>query len=182
MRVTEVAKREQVMGNIQRNSTKLQELQMQMASGQRLNRPSDDPMGAVKMQDIVTKLSSNEQLRSNLAENISFLERSELELGQMLEILGKVRTLTLSQSGSDSNDESRLMTARELSALRKGLLDAGNAREGKLYVFSGVKSLTPPLKKNSPHQPAKVETTSILQQDIRELLDVSQFRAQFDGH
>ncbi|MAU06857.1 MAG: hypothetical protein CL919_03135 [Deltaproteobacteria bacterium] len=74
------------------------------------------------------------------------------------------------------------MTARELSALRKGLLDAGNAREGKLYVFSGVKSLTPPLKKNLPHQPAKVETTGILQQDIRELLDVSQFRAQFDGH
>mgnify|MGYP001962753573 FL=1 len=182
MRVTEVAKREQVMGNIQRNSAKLQELQMQMASGQRINRPSDDPMGAVKMQDIVTKLSTNEQLRGNLAENVSFLERSELELGQMLEILGKVRTLTLSQSGSDSNDESRLMTARELSALRKGLLDAGNAREGKLYVFSGVKSLTPPLKKNLPHQPAKVETTGILQQDIRELLDVSQFRAQFDGH
>ena len=60
MRVTEVAKREQVMGNIQRNSAKLQELQMQMASGQRINRPSDDPMGAVKMQDIVTKLSTSE--------------------------------------------------------------------------------------------------------------------------
>ena len=77
MRVTEVAKREQVMGNIQRNSAKLQELQMQMASGQRINRPSDDPMGAVKMQDIVTKLSTNEQLRGNLAENVSFLERSD---------------------------------------------------------------------------------------------------------
>ena len=182
MRVTEVAKREQVVGNIQRNSAKLQELQMQMASGQRISRPSDDPMGAVKMQDIVTKLSTNEQLRLNIAENVSFLERSELELGQMLEILGKVRTLTLSQSGSDSNDESRLMTARELNALREGLFDAASAREGKLYVFSGVKSLTPPLRKNSPLQPAKVETRSILQQDIRELLDISQFRAQFDGH
>ena len=72
MRVTEVAKREQVMGNIQRNSAKLQELQTQMASGQRINRPLDDPMGAVKMQDIVTKLSTNEQLRGNLAENVSF--------------------------------------------------------------------------------------------------------------
>jgi len=95
--------------------------------------------------------------------------------------LGELRILAISQSGSDSNEESREMVAREFSAARKTLFDAGNAREGKLYVFSGIKSLSPALEKNGIYQPAKVEKGGVEQKDIRELLDVTQFRAQFEG-
>ena len=73
------------------------------------------------------------------------------------------------------------MVAREFSAARRNLFDIGNSREGKRYLFSGIKSLTPALKKNGIFQPAKVEKKGIFQKDIREILDVSQFRAQFEG-
>jgi len=73
------------------------------------------------------------------------------------------------------------MVAREFSVARKTLFDTGNAREGKLYLFSGIKSLSPALKKNGIFQPAKVEKSGVTQKDIRELLDVKQFRAQFEG-
>jgi flagellin-like hook-associated protein FlgL len=96
-------------------------------------------------------------------------------------MLGQIRTLALSQSGSDSNEETRQMVAREFSAASRTLFDIGNAREGKLYLFSGIKSLSPALKKNGIFQPAKVEKKEISQKDIRELLDVKQFRAQFEG-
>ncbi len=182
MRVTENSRRDQVLNNIQKTSSRLQETQMQMATGQRLNRPSDDPIGAATMQDIVTKISSSEQLILNLQEHRNWLERSELELNHIQEMMTRVRTLALSQSGSDANEESRQMTAREIAAIRESMFDAGNAKEGKLYLFSGVKSLTEPLVKNSPIQPAKVETKNIIQQDIRDVLDVSQFRANFEGH
>ena len=64
---------------------------------------------------------------------------------------------------------------------RKTLFNTGNAREGKLYLFSGIKSLSPALKKNGIFQPVKVEKSGVTQKDIRELLDVKQFRAQFEG-
>jgi flagellin-like hook-associated protein FlgL len=48
-------------------------------------------------------------------------------------------------------------------------------------LFSGIKSLSPALKKNGIFQPVKVEKSGVLQKDIRELLDVKQFRAQFEG-
>jgi flagellin-like hook-associated protein FlgL len=64
---------------------------------------------------------------------------------------------------------------------RKTLFNTGNAREGKLYLFSGIKSLSPALKKNGIFQPVKVEKSGVSQKDIRELLDVKQFRAQFEG-
>lgn len=181
MRVTEVTKRDHVVDNIQRSSGKLQDIQIQMASGRRLNKTSDDPIGAARSQDIVTTISSQQQLLRNIDENIGWLQRTEQEIANINEVLGQVRTLALSQAGSDSNQDTRQMVARELSAARKSIFDSGNAREGKLYLFSGIKSLTPALKKNGVFQPAKVEKSGVAQKDIRELLDVKQFRAQFEG-
>ena len=182
MRVTEVTKRDHVVDNIQRSSGKLQDIQVQMATGRRLNKTSDDPIGAARSQDIVTTMSSQKQLLQNVDDNIAWLLRSEIEIGSINEMLGQVRTLALSQSGSDSNEETRQIVAREFSAVSKTLFDTGNAREGKLYLFSGIKSLSPALEKNGIFQPAKVEKKGITQKDIRELLDVKQFRAQFEGY
>jgi len=181
MRVTEVTKRDHVVDNIQRSSGKLQDIQIQMATGRRLNKTSDDPIGAARSQDIVTTMSSQKQLLQNVEDNIGWLQRSELEIGGINEMLGQIRTLALSQSGSDSNEETRQMVAREFSAASRTLFDIGNAREGKLYLFSGIKSLSPALKKNDIFQPAKVEKKEVTQKDTRELLDVKQFRAQFEG-
>ena len=149
MRVTEVTKRDHVVDNIQRSSAKLQEIQIQMATGRRLNKTSDDPIGAARSQDIVTTMSSQNQLLQNIDDNVAWLQRSELEISSINELLGQMRTLAISQSGSDSNVESRQMVAREFSAARKTLFDIGNAREGKLYLFSGIKSLSPALKNSS---------------------------------
>jgi len=181
MRVTEVTKRDHVIDNIQRSSGKLQDIQVQMATGRRLNKTSDDPIGAARSQDIVATMSSQKQLLQNVEDNIAWLQRSELEISGINEILGQIRTLALSQSGSDSNEETRQMVAREFSTARKTLFDTGNAREGKLYLFSGIKSLSPALKKNDIFQPAKVDKKGVVQKDIRDLLDVNQFRAQFEG-
>ena len=181
MRVTEVTKRAHVVDNMQKSSGKLQDIQIQMASGMRLNKTSDDPIGAARSQDIVTTISSQKQLLQNIDDNIAWLQRSELEIGHINEVLGQIRTLAISQAGSDSNEESRQMVAREFSIARKILFDSGNAREGKLYLFSGIKSLSPALKKNGIFQPAKVEVGGVVQKDIRELLDVKQFRSQFEG-
>ena len=181
MRVTEVTKRDHVVDNMQKSSGKLQDIQIQMASGRRLNKTSDDPIGAARSQDIVTTISSQKQLLQNIDDNIAWLQRSELEIGHINEVLGQIRTLAISQAGSDSNEESRQMVAREFSIARKILFDSGNAREGKLYLFSGIKSLSPSLKKNGIFQPAKIEVGGVVQKDIRELLDVKQFRSQFEG-
>ena len=182
MRVTEVSKREQVLENIQKTSARLQDAQIQMATGQRINKPSDDPIGTAKMQDIVSTMSAQEQHLRNITDNIASLQHAEKEITHMTELLGRAKTLAISQSGSDANEESRMMVAREFAALRESLFDAGNSRNGKLYLFSGLKSLSPALKKNSMIQPAKVETRGIIQKDIRDLIDIDQYRAVFEGH
>lgn len=182
MRVTETIKRDQVLGTIQRNAQKLQDLQLEMSTGQRINKPSDDPVGATMAQDIVTNISKQRQRLANLSDSISWLERSEVELEKINEFLNNARTLAMSQATSSANEDTRKVTAGEISDIRDALFDAGNARESKLYIFSGVKSLTPALKKNYILQPAKLETDKIVQSDIRDLVDVTKFQAQFEGY
>ena len=63
----------------------------------------------------------------------------------------------MSQSTSSANEDTRNATAGEIKDIRDALFDAGNARSGKLYLFSGIKSLTPAIKHNHILQPAKVE-------------------------
>ena len=80
MRVTEVTKRDHVVDNIQRSSGKLQDIQVQMATGRRLNKTSDDPIGAARSQDIVTTMSSQKQLLQNVEENIAWLQLSLIHI------------------------------------------------------------------------------------------------------
>lgn len=181
MRVTESTKRDNVLGNIQKNSSRLQDLQTKMATGQKINRTSDDPVGATILQDIHTNITRKEQMARNIDTNISWLERCEVELGHLGELLTKARTLVVSQAGDSASYESRVTVAQELRSIRQALIDAGNAKNGKLYLFSGTKTLTKPLRINNPIQDAKVVTQGVEQEDVGQLLDVQQFKATFDG-
>ena len=181
MRIAEITKRESVMGSIQKNAQHLKTLQTELSSGQRINRTSDDPIGATIVQDVITTISNKEQLQQNLQHNIEWLERNEVELSHMSELLMKGKQLVLSQAGSSSSPESRKITAQELRDLRDSLMQAGNTKSGKLFLFSGTKTLTEPLQFANHLQPAKVQTEDIVQKDVAKLLNVDQFQAQFEG-
>ena len=67
MRVTDLTKQTAILRNIQSNAERLQTLQETMASGRRINRLSDDPIGAVQAQDFRTKLSFFDMLKHIMA-------------------------------------------------------------------------------------------------------------------
>ena len=81
MRVTETIKRDQVLGNIQRNAQKLQDLQLEMATGQRINKPSDDPLGATMAQDRLATEESNMFLKLVIYTDAGFPHQAAAGLG-----------------------------------------------------------------------------------------------------
>ncbi len=182
MRVTDITKRTHVVDNMQKNSKHLKMLQGEMATGKKINKTSDDPIGATIVQDIVTTISRNDQIVKNIDTNIAWLERNEVELNHAAELMEQAKVLALSQANDTATLESRAIVAQELRAIREALLDVANARIGKLYLFSGTQTFTQPLRVNHPIQEAKVSLTEVPQKDVAELLDVTQFRAQFEEH
>lgn len=181
MRVTDLTKQTAVVRNIQNNADHLQNLQETMSSGRRINKLSDDPVGATQALDYRTKLSFFDMLKRITKQTFTWLDRTEAELGHVGDLLQRAKTLVLAQSNDTADASSRAVTAEEVTDIIDALYQAGNAKLGKVYIFSGSKTLTQPLEKGDEVQPATIRTDA-LASDEQFLLDPNQFVAQFDGY
>lgn len=180
MRVTDLTKQASVLRNVQKNSNKLQELQENMSSGRRINKLSDDPIGATQAQDFRTKISFFDMLQEVTSQTFTWLDRSEAELSHIGDLLGRTKVLVLA-AANDSNDEAgRRVTAEEVQDIIETLQQSGNAKIGKVYIFSGSKTLTRPLQEGSAIHSALVSTDN-LDSDLQFLLEAGQFEAEFEG-
>lgn len=182
MRVTDLTKQNAVLNNVQRTSERVQQLQDNMASGKRINKLSDDPVGAAQVQDYRTKLSFFDTIRHNVKQNFVWLDRTETELSHMAELLGRTKSLVLQQINETSDPSSRRVTAVELQDMTRALINSGNTKIGKVHLFSGSRTLTPPLETNDAVQPARVSTEN-LADDLKFLVETEPFeQARFEGY
>lgn len=156
MRVTDLTKQNTVTQNIQKAEQQLQSLQGDISSGKRITKISDDPVGATQAQDFRTRISFMGTLQRNIRDDFVWLDRTEAEITDISEKLRRTKTLILAQANASGDDASRRVTAQEIEALLDGMINAGNSKIGKLYIFSGSKTFTKPLEANPGRQPAQM--------------------------
>ena len=156
MRVTEVTKHTAVQNNLNKTSEVLQDTLVGVSNGKILNKPSDDPVGAAKVQDFRTSINHSKTLEKNISADKVWLSSSEETIKQITDALMHVKELALEGSNGASTREHRESLAGEIKLITKDLMDLGNKREGKLYVFSGTKTFTKPLEMNPEIQVADV--------------------------
>ena len=73
MRVTNNMMNNQVVFNLQRSLQSFMNLQTQMSSGKRINKPSDDPVGTLRDLDYRTELSKISQYQDNVSQGQNWL-------------------------------------------------------------------------------------------------------------
>ncbi len=180
MRVTDLTKQNAVLRNVGNNSVRVQELQETMASGKRINKLSDDPIGATQVQDYRTKLSFIDRVKQNIRNNFTWLDRTDAELDHVGALLARAKSLMLAQANASSDSATRKVTAEEIKDIIENLVNAGNAKATKVYLFAGSKTFTQPLVANGAAQDAVIDVNQI-PLDQRFLLDPEQFAAKMDG-
>ncbi len=157
MRVTELTKHNAVNKNLNTNSEELQELMIGMSNGKVLNKPSDDPVGAAKVQDFRTSINHSKTLEKNISADKVWLNSNEETVKQIVETLMHVKELALDGANGASTAENRSVLAHEIELITNDLIKLGNKKEGKLYVFSGTKTFTKPLSVNEKVVEPKVK-------------------------
>jgi flagellar hook-associated protein 3 FlgL len=180
MRVTDLTKQTAVVRNIQNNSDHLQNLQETMSSGRRINRLSDDPVGATQALDYRTKISFFDMLQRITQQTFTWLDRSEAELQHIGELLDHTKQLALAQANDSADSASRRVTGQEVQDITDALVQAGNSKLGKIYIFSGSKTLTQPLLEGDEGQAAQVNMQN-LDSDVKFLVSDEQFQGRFQG-
>lgn len=127
----------QMMLNLNRNAQKMNNTQLQMATGRKINKPSDDPVGITYALRYRAELSSNEQYKKNVDNAISWLDFNDTVLDQTGSVLQKVRELSV-QAATGSNPQSALDSIKEeMSQLKEQLIDIANSKLKGKYVFNG---------------------------------------------
>jgi flagellar hook-associated protein 3 FlgL len=147
VRISDKMNQNQILNNIQKNRTELSNLQNQAATMKRINKPSDDPIGAAKALQNRTENKSLEQFDRNILFARSFLENSESTLSQLSEAVVRAKELAM-QGANDTNGEiPRQMISEEVSQIYNSVVEMSNRRFGERYIFGGYQTTEPPFTK-----------------------------------
>ena len=123
---------------------KMEDLQLKGATLKEIVRPSDNPIGNIRILEIDSKMADNVQYTKNADYalfNLSFTERA---LEQLAEILGRVKEVAISMASSTYNEVNRQHVNNEVRQLREQILSIANRRVGHRFIFGGFKTLGKP--------------------------------------
>ncbi|MBX5476989.1 MAG: flagellar hook-associated protein FlgL [Clostridia bacterium] len=144
MRVTSSMVYEQVIGDIRRSQTRLARLQEQMASGRRVNRPSDDPSGIQYGLELSHGLAQNERYLANAQDAQDRLDTTDQALASIGDIILRARQLAIKGSDSSLPLSAHQALATEVRQLRDQLVDTANAEMAGRFLFAGSADDTKP--------------------------------------
>ena len=132
----------QFTNSLSKNLSKLGKSQMQLSSGKRLTKPSDDVIAARGAMAYKVSINKIEQFNRNIDEGMSMLGLTENQLSASLNILNRARELAVAESNDTATAETREMTSYEIQNLFNELTGIGNTKLKNRYIFSGYLSST----------------------------------------
>jgi len=120
--------------------------QKRVATGRRIEQPSDDPVGSVHALALRGQLQQIDQYGRNIREARMFLQATEQAFADIGEILHRTRQI-VTQGANDTNDaNAREALIQEIREIKRRLLQIGNQRpDGERYLFSGQTVHTAPI-------------------------------------
>ncbi|NIP99220.1 MAG: flagellar hook-associated protein 3 [Nitrospinaceae bacterium] len=147
MRVTNQIQQSNALQNIFRITEDLFQANQRVASGKRINRPSDDPLGLNDTLTLRSSIAQIQQFGRNIDNNRLFLNTADSALDSVG--LGITRALELAQAGlgPNSSAQTRAMMAVEVEAILDQAIQEANTQVKGHFIFGGSDI------QNAPYQP-----------------------------
>lgn len=146
MRISSRAYLEALNRHLSQASQKIETLSMQISSGRRLSKPSDDPLAVRAIVDARADLSTTLNRQKVLAKGQRLTSVADVALDAMGTGLRRVRDIGLGGTQPGLDDDARHALAMEIRSVRQTLIDHGNASVTGDCVFSGRLSPNPPFE------------------------------------
>jgi flagellar hook-associated protein 3 FlgL len=144
MRVTSFMIFNQLIRGLRRQYSTSADLQQQLATGKRINKPSDDVAGTMRSLDYRVSINEYGQYRRNIDEGSVRLRVTDTVLAAVDKTLSDIRSL-MALGGSGSQDPvDRNRYAQHAAQLRDQLADFSAETYQNRYLFSGFRTDVPP--------------------------------------
>jgi flagellar hook-associated protein 3 len=146
MRITQGMMYARALADVQSGLFRYSQLQQDLATGRRINRPSDDPSGALRILPLRSDLRNLEQMGDNVALARETLNTGASSLEDASSLMQRIRELTTQASNGTLNSNDRQGLASEVDQLLGQLVSIGNSRRGDRYLFGGTENVTTPFQ------------------------------------
>ncbi len=143
MRITNKMMNNNMMNNINKNKNMLNILDQQYSTGKKIQRPSEDPIVAVRALKLRTSLSElNQYYEKNIPDAMSWMDITESALKNIKEIITKINSSCVDGASDTLTAEDRNSISQVLDEMKKQIYQEGNTNYAGRYVFTGYKTDT----------------------------------------
>lgn len=127
-------------------SGRLEHVITQMATGQRVILPSDDPIAATRINQLNSQQSAIAQYQSNINAVSGTLSQQESLLDGINNSMLAIRDNLLQAANGTTTPESLANLGQEIASLTQSMMASLNYQDGQgHYLFGGTKNDTPPV-------------------------------------
>ncbi len=134
-----------MLRNLSTSYERMGKYQDQLSTGKKINRPSEDPVIAMKGISYRRDLSQTEQYKANFSEAYNWIENSDAALDKATQAMQRIRELVVQASNDTYDTSQRGSIATEIDQLKEHLITIANTQVGDKYIFNGTKTLDAPI-------------------------------------
>jgi flagellar hook-associated protein 3 FlgL len=144
MRVTAGMAQRHVLSDLRRVQERLADAQDRVSSQKRIEKPSDDPLGAERAIRLRGELDTTKAYGTAVDESRSWLDATDSALSSINDIVQTARELTVQAANGATTPSARQSIKVQLDALTEQLKTTLNGAYDGRYIFSGTATDTPP--------------------------------------
>ena len=153
MRATQTTTYRSLQTFMARTGDQMSKLQLQVATGKRLTRGSDDPTAIRPVLNARTQIQSSDRYIETIESGLDRVEHMDGLLDGMENTLVRIKEISIAAVNGSLNTQDMLTYADEVAQLKAALLDTGNAQVDGKFVFSGFAEATKPFAPADPALP-----------------------------
>lgn len=132
-----------LLRNLEAAQGRMDQLQNQLSSGNRITRPSDDPVGIENALRIKSSISHVEQWKANASEGLAYMDTTDTTLGDMTSMLQRAKELATQGANGTMSEDDRNKIALEIDQIKEQMVQLANTKVGSKYIFGGTANKEP---------------------------------------
>jgi len=154
MKATQATTYRSLQAFLDRTTNRLQTLQLQAATGKKLNRPSDDPTAISPVLSARTQIQAADRYIETIATGLDRINNMDGYLDGIGNTMIRLKEIAIAGVNGALSLVDMQTYASEVNQLRESLLADVNASVDGKYLFAGFEEKRPPFILNPAYDPA----------------------------
>ncbi|WP_281647177.1 flagellar hook-associated protein FlgL [Parendozoicomonas sp. Alg238-R29] len=146
MRISTLQEQSSMVSSLQQATSQTLEEWNRVASGKKLNQPSDDPLTAVQIMEVNRRMTTTDIFLENIYALNSLLEHEDILLKDCVSRVGETRDIILQANNASLDNQSLQALGLEVTHIIDSLVSVLNTRDADgNYLFGGYKTFLSPV-------------------------------------